>query len=154
MIKFLCFIIFVYGIICDAKDHIPAFAKILKFYDSETYVEIDLPHKSTYNVGSSGINLSYKSFALYIHHSKRLKNSHSFFQVVQKEFYDYNHKVMHLKFNNIIEYNKSGWNGFKAELLSSTKSEKIALIYVFLTLMMFLLSLYLQKTGIGSRVNI
>ena len=74
----LCFILFVCCIICNAENNSRVFGEILKV-DNSTYIEVDFPYNSTYNIDSSGINLSYGSFELYIHYSKHTKDSHDFF---------------------------------------------------------------------------
>jgi hypothetical protein len=124
----LCFIIFVCCIICNAENHSNVFGEIFKV-DNSTYVEVDFPHNSIYNIDSSGINLSYGSFELYVHYSKYTKNSYSFFQIFPKELYDFTRDAMHSTIGNIIEFNRGDWRGFRADLLLK-KTEKIALVYI------------------------
>ena len=124
----LCFILFVCCIICNAENNSRVFGEILKV-DNSTYIEVDFPYNSTYNIDSSGINLSYGSFELYIHYSKHTKDSHDFFQVFPKELYNFTKNFMHSTIVNIIEFNRGDWRGFRADLLLK-KTEKIALVYI------------------------
>ena len=118
------------NIICIVNASDLVFGEIIKFPGTSNYWEIKLPHGSTHKIDSSGMNVSFKTFELYLHHSKRIGNSLDFYDLLPKELYDFNQDNMNLKITDIIEYNKNRWKGFMANLYSPEISEMVAQIYI------------------------